>query len=174
MPTNKIQSNIKESIQRVGHAVMAVGPGEDEPGFTYSIGLGLKGWHELFMIGIDPRYAGQFINDIARGFKAQSIPLDHPCYVAGLAQKGYTFCLLPATPAVKENFTFQATHYYKGEDKYEVMQIIMCDANHRFPWQKGYQHAKMLGQTLMFAPPENALLESLPTYELTLNDEKAR
>lgn len=150
---------------------MGVGadPENDTPPFSYSIGLTLKSWHELFVEAIPHDLGHYLINYIAKRFDEQKISLDHSCILTGVIQNGLPIALVEANlQEVKNERTIQVD-YIINRSNYSVLQIVLPDENGLFPWEDGcsekmrYQviYREESGSLSLFK-----LMEDAPHYNL--------
>lgn len=134
----RLNSNIKES----GFSVVAIFPTGDEPeptpGFAYTVGM-WETWKqpELLSVGLPREVAHSIYWDIARRIEAGG---DGARYrdgdvADGLLEGGYKVAFRAIAPP-HHPLAFARRHY--GKARFEAVQMVYPDEQHRFPWDDGY------------------------------------
>jgi hypothetical protein len=130
-----IQQDIADKIAQHGFMVMAVGGSHTEPSFAYTIGLTERGHPELIVFGLSARYAHQIIHNVLVEM-ASEVPADG-VLVENVANMPLVLRTVLDTEA--EKYCVQGAYYYNARLKApRYMQLVLPDANGRFPWDDGY------------------------------------
>jgi len=113
-----------------GHALVAVGGDGSGPGFIYTAGNASRGLPELLILGgFDPRVMGLALNELTEKMLADGAPLPE-----GFVDIEWTFPfkVRRASQIAKLKYTIQAGQIL-GHERYEVMQVMICDRDGRYP-----------------------------------------
>jgi hypothetical protein len=136
--SRKFRTDVRKNIKRYGRAVFGIFPDQDmkDPTnevFAYSIGNALKGLPELLIVGMYNETAKQLINILSE----KQLQRGHAFDDGELVSLGgkHPVLVVAAGDEVKERYTIQVKNFV-GEP-YDVMQIVMCDKEGRFPGQEG-------------------------------------
>lgn len=125
---------VRQNIDSYGqHLFQIFGDGSD-PGFTYTIGNVDRGLPELLLIGDFPSHiAAGLLNELGAKMREDGKPL-----VTGLVDIGWTVPVKvrQAGPLARSRYTIQVDQYL-GHDSYNVLQIMVCDENGRYPGDVG-------------------------------------
>ena len=140
------RNTVLETIAAHGHQLIGVPGGTNTPPFIYSIGLTARFGHELLIVGLPIKY-GSIVNDVAN---ALPLPLD---------QELTEFTNLPLIlkrctrdeSLLHDEFVCQADRFY-GKCV-NVVQIVMCDRNGKFPGHSEYEHEYMDPRQRLFYQP---------------------
>jgi len=125
----RLYANIAAHVEEHGWSVIGT------PGFSYTIGLALKGLPELLIIGpFAPRQTMGVLNVLGDTMRDLGRAFDDNERVS-LGGK-FPVCAVRAADIVRQRFTVQAGQFLGRED-YDVMQIVYCDLTGRFPWEPG-------------------------------------
>lgn len=129
-----IEKEIRSNIKKYGHHIIHVLEEDDEPNFSYTIGL-FETYQqpEIIMIGQSQDLLQVLLNNIAYDYKngrtltsgqlEEDILDDYKCMVVDVDKKNY------------EEYLGLAIDYYKGTE-FPVMQIIWPTKSHQFPYDK--------------------------------------
>lgn len=124
---------VQANIDRHGQHVFVVFPDEDEPGFAYTIGNARCGLPELLIIGnFTPTTCLAILNDLGRQMRAAGHPLAGDISLGGQ----FPVRIHTARSAAKWRYTIQAGQYL-GHERYEVLQVLLCDRDGHYPGQPG-------------------------------------
>lgn len=134
-----MEANIERNIALHGRSIIGVFPnaGSKDPvneAFAYTIGNAIKGLPELLIVGMyEDTYTLNRLSSmmLERGKKFA----DGELVLLGEGAR-VPVCVVDASDAVKDRYTFQASNYHGGED-YAVMQVVVPDTHGLFPWQPG-------------------------------------
>jgi hypothetical protein len=120
--------------------LMGVYPNEedDEPEFTYSIGLWYNFQHpEILCLGLPNRVSGGLINEYAQEIAdGNAPPLDTP--LDGVLADGYQLQFKLCSNKAKTEYTCWAS-WFNGGLHYPVIQMIWQDKEYRWPWEEGFR-----------------------------------
>lgn len=138
MNWNTWRKSITDSIAKHGVQLIGVLGEEDKPSFAYTIGLRSKFGCELLIIGLPMQYVSTILNSIA----AQAVlpELDMPNAEFTNMPVMFKRCTVNLG-MLHDEYVCQADRFY-GQDV-EVVQIVMCDRQGRFPGHREYDHAYM-------------------------------
>jgi Domain of unknown function (DUF4262) len=110
---------------------------EQEPPFTYSIGLWYNFHHpEIVCIGLPNQVAGVLINDYAQAIATGQLPpRDTP--ITGALANDYQLQFKLCGDQAKTLYTCWASWFNGGTD-YPLLQLIWQDKQYRWPWEAGF------------------------------------
>lgn len=134
---NTIQARIAENIRRYGLHVMGVmpAPQEGKPGFAYTIGNALAGLPELLLIGnLAMEASASILNELSKRMADTKAPLRETESLGGQFPVRTRFC----SSAAHDEWTIQAA-VYLGHNEFQVMQVILCDPEGRYPGDAAIQ-----------------------------------
>jgi hypothetical protein len=129
---------IRTNIERVGQHIQGVFPlaGEDGVCFFYTVGNADRGLPELLLIGNLPQHiAVVALNEVGQYMRERG---KQPA--EGLLDIGWSFPfkIRHAGGDVRAKYTFQAGQYL-GHEGYDVLQVMVCDKEGRYPGDKDCQ-----------------------------------
>lgn len=159
--TEQAGRTLPDVIAEYGWTVVGV---EDEPPFAYTIGLTGSGHPELTVAGLDHRTMTRILNKTA--IRATLSPLHHGQTLRGVLDDGYDVLIVdgPIPAAQKAPLRPAMAMNYYGRDNVRVQQVVWPDAQHRMPWQDGYDVPDTL-QPLLTGR------DGLPDYQRQENDD---
>jgi hypothetical protein len=133
-----IKRRIRSDILLAGQTIQAVFPriGETGTPFFYTIGNAELGLPELLLIGGFPNViVMRMLNELGQYMRERGKALDE-----GMLDIGWTFPfkIRKAGGEVKTEYTAQAGEYL-GHERYDVLQVMICDAEGRYPGDDGCQ-----------------------------------
>lgn len=130
-----LMREIRKNIEIRAQHVFAVFPdGARTPGFAYTIGNVIRGLPELLIIGsFPPTFAATILNELGDKMREDGRPL--PEDLVDIAWT-YPFKVRRAGPSARSRFTIQAGQYWRTED-YDVLQVMICDREGRYPGDEG-------------------------------------
>lgn len=124
---------IQANIDRAGQHLVAVFPGDEEPGFAYTVGNAGHGLPELLILGnFAPSTMGGILNDLGRRMRSAGQPLDGEISLGG----SFPVRIQPAGRGAVRRYTLMAGRYL-GHDRYSVLQVLFCDPFGIFPGEPG-------------------------------------
>jgi Domain of unknown function (DUF4262) len=128
-----------EIIDKVGWAVTAVLPTDDDPGapFAYTVGLTARGHPELIIAGLDPATAQVLLNDLASRVYDKAVRFTHGQRISDLLA-GYDAVVIDGRGTDELHPGAAYAHY--GKDRVVLQQIVWPDRDGRFPWNTGYAY----------------------------------
>lgn len=139
---------IAEHIKEIGHSVIGgcAGQRADRMMISHTLGLTERGYPEIFMGSFPQALAATFMNFLSTklppkiGSDDDWIAIDN---VMGGPYQG----MLRRVPLREANeyIVFTAAQYY-GRDV-DVMQFVLEDKNHLYPWQPGCAEAMVTSQS---------------------------
>jgi hypothetical protein len=143
--TMSFRNGIIETINKHGHQLIGT---VDEAGrsFTYTIGLTATFGTELLVVGLPYKYSS-IVNDIA---KALPLALDVPLTEFTNLPLMLKRCTIDFGDLHHE-YVVQADNFY-GKDV-NVVQIVMCDRNGKFPGHPEYEQEYMGPRQRLFYTP---------------------
>lgn len=123
----KVLRRVKDDVQRYGQCVMFIGGGDESPPFFYTIGRGKRGLPELIItLPIRPEVGKALLNTLDK-VMSEAVPSESIVSIGGQFPG-----LVIDAPAANEEWTFLASAFHGGEDKYRVQQVIIPDRQGRF------------------------------------------
>jgi len=122
--------DIEWKIIEHGWAVVAVGEGDSEPAFAYTVGLHDRGHPELYISALPPRVAQPILNDAVRRHLDTALPVGEPLH--DLLSGG---CAMVAIE-MKDVRPLHVAHALQ-DGQIRALQLVYPDAAHRFPWDDG-------------------------------------
>jgi len=129
---SSIKQTIESNIKKYGHHIIHVLGEDDEPNFSYTIGL-YETYQkpEIIIIGQEHELLQILLNNLAYDYKngrtltdntlEEEIVDDYKCMVINVQKKYY------------DEYLGLALDYYKG-DKFDVMQVIWPTTDNIFPY----------------------------------------
>jgi hypothetical protein len=146
-PIESLIATIDADIKKYDLSLMFISEEEEDPCFTYSIGLYHSFKHpEVVVFGLDHELAGEIINDLARRIKAGERYEVGKEY-AGLLE-GYNCIFREAPKDCYHEYFGYATAFYKGVD-FPVLQLIWPDKENKWPWEIDFNHRWIWSQPLL-------------------------
>lgn len=128
-----LMRRVHENIDRDGQHVFAIFPSRESPAFAYRIGNANVGLPELLVIGnFTPHTTGPILNQLGRKMRAAGKPLAGDVSLGGR----FPVRIRQTGPAAKARFTIQAGQYL-GHERYDVLQLLFCDPEGRYPGEPG-------------------------------------
>lgn len=126
-----IEANIKAAGQ---HIYGIFDPEQKQDSFAYTVGNASQGFPELLIIGNFPsRIMMMILNAVGTHMRNAAAPIEE-----GMLDIDWTFPfkIRKAGDRAKADFTIQAGQYLGHED-YEVLQVMICDKNGKYPGDEG-------------------------------------
>ena len=130
-----VYQKIRDDIRDSGLSIIAVGPSDEHPPFSYSVGLSGPFKAEVLLEGIPQDLSMYLINTIAKAAKNAGIGLEPGIYL-GLIQGQMPVALIEADPAWRDKRSIMVNNIL-GHD-YRLLQMLLPDKNGCFPWEEGY------------------------------------
>ncbi|MCV9964195.1 DUF4262 domain-containing protein [Pararhizobium sp. BT-229] len=133
-----LKRDVRNNILLAGQHIQAVFPRVGGTGdtFFYTIGNAERGLPELLLIGgFRPEIAMHMLNEIAQYMRERGKAPEE-----GFLDIGWTlpFKVRKAGGNVRTEYTAQAGEYL-GHERYEVIQVMICDGEGRYPGDDGCQ-----------------------------------
>ena len=131
-----VQGRIARSIATHGFGVLAVGPGEEEPPFSYTIGFAQTYGHaEVMVAGLPPVLAHTLLSAVGRLVKQGSILADWSTSTEIIKAHPVVFRRLSADAAV-QNFPYAASNWQEDVlgRPLEICKMVLPDPEGLFPW----------------------------------------
>jgi len=124
---------VAQNIAQFGQHVFAVFGDHDEPGFAYTIGNANRQLPELLLIGnFTYKTVLSVLNELGERMREQNCPLEGDI---GLGGK-FPVRIRPTTEHVRAFWTLQVGQYL-GHERYDVLQVLFCDPQGRYPGEPG-------------------------------------
>ena len=135
--TARLQRHLAATIAEFGHAVLPVPDNPLTPRYTYTVGLTETYGHpELLVFALDHAMAIRMLNALVariRGGRA----IDTREQVDGVANFPLAFRM--ATPDMARKYAPECFRRYQEWTRSPaVMQVVVCDAVGKLPWDAGY------------------------------------
>ena len=153
-----------QDVEEHGLHVLNVLPGQDTPGWSYSVGLWRSYGHpEVVVFGLDDRVGHLLLNTIAGEIRAGRPFRADGEYDSVL--EGYRCAFKPVATVWYGPFFGWASWFYRGDD-YPVLQCVWPDKEHHWPWELAFREKWLWSQPLLWHTDHvearaTALLESL-------------
>lgn len=140
-----IYNNIRHNIDAYGTSYMGVFAGENNPSFTYSIGLFPVLGYELIMIGLRPTIAHVILTRIEKELRAKRLEAADGKILRGkenrFANHPLMFKSAHDDTRTWSDFMLNAELWWGG--KVPVFQIVMSDSDGKLPHEEGFNTAQM-------------------------------
>lgn len=140
-------NELRASIREHGWHVTAVFPTAASDGeyFAYTTGLWETFKHpELVIFGLGLQTAHAIFFEIVRRIRAGEAFRDGDD-VAGLSEGDY-LTRMRSAPNKHPDYPISLTSRYYGHRKYELLQLVLPDKEHRWPWEAGCDPAIVRSQ----------------------------
>jgi hypothetical protein len=143
-------SAIQQAIDAVGWAVQYVEPGDtdDEPAFSYTIGLFTSYGHaELIIVGMRPEIMHGVLNLVAARVRdGHTVPVDTPLDWLG---GPYPIRFRQVRErASYEAYVGRAIDFHRGQS-FALLQLVWPDKEHRYPGEPGTSDSFNRAQPLL-------------------------
>ena len=148
-----------ERIEEWGVSILSVTPRADEEGptWTYSIGFWQQYNHpELIIVGLEGGTAGALINEVNRRVRDKGQRFESGSQSDDLLSGGYT-CFFQKVEAQEYGDRLVGNTWFYGDDRFEVVQVIWPDLQHKHPWQQDVDPSVRKLQRLLCSLPPRAL-----------------
>ena len=132
--TDPFYLEIQKVIAKYDRQVLAIGPEDKSPPFSYTIGNHVKGLPELLLIGPwNPKHSQAALNTLSE----MMIERKHGFANGELVNIGgeHSMQIWDTTVIAKLQYTLQCTEYF-GDQNYLVQQMVMPDPKGRYPGDK--------------------------------------
>jgi hypothetical protein len=135
-PEQQVLDHIEQFGYSVIHVLESVKGAEEEPGFSYSIGL-YKTYQlpEILIIGLDQELRHTLIDNICIDYQ-EGISLKVGEYNADIVEH-FNCLVVEVEKKHYEEYLGWATWYYKGAD-FPAVQVVYPDVLGLFPWDKDF------------------------------------
>lgn len=134
--------SVEERIARFGWAVQAVGAGEKEPSFFYTVGLTRKSLPEIITFGLPLDVGHTLLNDVAVKMQADQVA-GAPQTTHGTRRND----ILQSYPVEFIEVRDSTTHLTiantlcgNGLWPIRALQMVWPDKSGRFPWDVGFEY----------------------------------
>lgn len=151
----------RDKLKTMGWLVQAVGGGQGEPAFSYSMGLSTKFDHpEIAIVGFDPELCRQIINEAASLVRDHGVQFRAPVLASGVI-RDFDVAFRPVTAASSREKCRAGRTILETTD-YPLVQLFFPDPEGYFPWQRKCDRKYAKFQTGFFKleggiPTERAL-----------------
>lgn len=135
MNSEDIYSAIQEDIASQGYGVIGRISGKSR--YYYTVDLVDTIGCELYINGPEPGLAERLLDGVVSAISAQEEAIDAPAVVIdGILSGGYSVALLPIKELdLREKETVFAMAHH-GSSDFPMRQVVIPDANNRFPWEE--------------------------------------
>lgn len=140
-----IHEKIASDVLHHGFSVVAVASdGISSPQFAYTVGLYSRIGFELFVAGLPMMYAHAIITSLvdSMNFARDVKTTEHTNLPMVLKDADQNLGKL------YDKFVVQAKNYWNRE--IQIVQIVLCDKNAKFPWDEDFDHAYMDARQPLF------------------------
>jgi hypothetical protein len=146
-PVDDFDRKLLADIDRVGWAVIGIPEDDEGPGYAFSIGLHRTFEHpEVILIGLPWEVSYRLLNLLGAGVKSGNR------YEAGREYddlvEGYPSTFLTVDRRHYKDYLGTAGWFYRGWD-FPVLQMVWCDRDRSWPWQRGKPRAYWRRQPLL-------------------------
>ena len=133
----RIFEKVIADIERVGWSVIYVGTGDEEPAFSYTVGLAANGRPDVFMIGLPSNLSMALLNQCASNLLKKDVDTSDRALVEEVAQTPLAFRedadglvegLASVRRRVLQNLNLEDVGF---------VQLVVPDPNGKFPWDDG-------------------------------------
>lgn len=132
----KILHQMSALIEKYGWTVMSVLGTEEQPSYSYTVGLAAKDLPDLIMIGIDPEAARQILNDcVQKLLNKETHPVQHEL-VREVANLPLAFRLDETGSMLSLARSARRWAELDGKEG-NVIQLVFPDLRGKFPWETG-------------------------------------
>jgi len=145
--TKRAKQNIQNHVDNGRWAIVGVS-GENHT-FAYTIGLHHKNLPELIMVGLNSTMAMHILNHCGY-MMTNGNKFKHGTVITELANLPTT--IITVHEELKRKRAVQAYNHY-GHWDFDLMQLVMPDANGLFPWDEGYDPRMKEAQAMLGNPP---------------------
>jgi Domain of unknown function (DUF4262) len=129
---SKSDQKTLDNIKEYGCHVLGVLEGEDEPTFTYSIGIyETQGKPELLILGLDTKLAHSMVNNYNDRLKSGEIFRPGEYYSGFL--EGFDICFVEVDEEYHNEYPLACNTHY-GDDPYKVYQLVWPTTDGQWPW----------------------------------------
>lgn len=141
------QEMIRRQVKNGHWGVIGVFGDDENPTFSYTVGLHYHGLPELIAIGLPSSHAHTILNKVAEAMIDNKKPYASGSIIENVAN--LPLAVVDATCEKKER-TPQAYNHYKHWD-YSLAQIVIPDRAGKFPWDDDFDTGYMSKcQNLLF------------------------
>lgn len=128
---NEIIARHKASIARDGFTMQAVLPDDEQPTYTYTVGLtGTFNHPEIFIVGVDPRHAAGLLEAAVEQIKSGK-RFDTPVFASDIIV-GYE---MPFRPMAEESVLDHGSAGLELIGPFQAVQMFYPDRNGYVPWE---------------------------------------
>lgn len=134
----RVRNKVRGDISDHGRSCIGVFPADDSEdplneAFIYTIGNSLRGLPELFLVGMFNAVGQSILNDVSELLAKSPDPLaERDMDIGGRCPVH----LVQANDYVKEAFGIKVDAFIEVQ-RFDVMQVVLCDVKGRFPWDAG-------------------------------------
>jgi hypothetical protein len=142
MSMDNYLATVEEKIAKYGWMVQAVGAGEEEPQFFYTVGLTRLGLPEVITFGLPMDVGQTLMNDVAIKMQADKLA-GHPPIENGTRRsdilQGFDVVFVEVLDTTK-HLTVANTLCSNGLMPVRALQMIWPDPKGRFPWDPSFKY----------------------------------
>lgn len=138
---------LRANIEKFGYTFLNVGGGNNNPGFTYTLGRCIKDQPEFLVIGnLNPHTVQNIIYDIVEKAEEKGeLVLGERTDLANVR----FFLKEVYSEDLFDNWIVQVPYVTNvSEENIRCVQTIWADINNLFPWEKGYNHEQFCQEVL--------------------------
>ncbi|WP_019605050.1 DUF4262 domain-containing protein [Teredinibacter turnerae] len=144
---SKSDQKTLNDIREYGCHVLGVLEGEEEPTFTYSIGIfETQGKPELLILGLDPKLAQSMVNQYNRLLKEGEL-FEAGKYYSGFLE-GFDVCFVEVDKKYHNEYPLACNTHY-GDSPYSVMQLIWPTTSGLWPWDENVSDFYLWSQPIL-------------------------
>lgn len=148
--------DIEAKVEADGIAIQGVAPDDDQPNWSYTVGLTRMGHPEVVVYGLPFGLAGDLLRDLSYAALRSGMRFEPEDRVHRLLGGGHAWLLAVPDPGddlgVAEVIRDRRDPSAGGMPL-QVLQLVYPDAANRWPWEAGHDGP---GQRLLAAPPRTA------------------
>lgn len=132
----EIYRAVQSAIDHVGWHVMAIGPGDGFPAFCYSQGFKRLNHPDFIITGVGQRVGYEFIHQLYEQVR-NGVRYEPNVEYTDIAANGYKAQFVKVHPSWRDALCTVTAAVYHNKP-FELLQFIIPDKYHRWPWQEGY------------------------------------
>jgi Domain of unknown function (DUF4262) len=141
----KMEEELMSNLKEPGWTVMGIGASENEPGFSYTVGL----WHsfqhpEIIVFGLPIRYAHSILNHLGGCIKNDRLQFCENQEYHDIADDYPT-----RFRSVKPDNHFGVALSLYQQQRFEALQLCWPDKSCKFPWEAEFDPAMRKAQPLL-------------------------
>lgn len=143
-----VVARMKAKIAQNGWTAQGILANENQPGWTYTIGLDQSRSHpDLLIVGLDQKVAYYVLDVLAQRVMAGE-RFEPGQSLSGLLAGDYELVVIEVDDVTEGDIFNMATFFYEGWN-FTALQLVWPDMDGNYPWEPGYErgyHQCLVGQ----------------------------